>query len=211
MQRRQTAEQDVILHTEKKRKRQSMNTAEYIKNQVWEMKYEMLQSFCGLADNQLKKFISDHWPISWHIQHCMHVIDFMINTHISGKYEIEHYEDYKHWPLLTPASEWEYPSSIELQQRWIKLLNKLIQTIDTLSEKQLNSASKTSYNNELLIESFLRIINHTNTHLRCIWSLVSLLEKGKRLPDQGIWIPKRRLFKKIKSELQQGLKEAGRM
>ncbi len=186
-----------------------MKTSEFLKNQIWEIKYQMLQSFCGQSDDQLKEFKNGHWPISWHIQHSMYVIDFMINMHIYGYYLMNHSENYKHWPLHTPTPEWEYPTSIDLQKRWIKLLNKLILTIDSITEKQLNSASETGYNDEPLIECFLRIINHTNAHIRCIWSIVSIIEKGDRLPEQGMWMPKIALFSKLRKELSDGLQKAG--
>ena len=169
----------------------------------------MLQALSGISSNQIKKSLKGHWPIGWHVQHCMYVIDFIISRHISGAFEIEHYEMLKTRQIEPTSVEWHYPSSIGLQVNWVLLLDSILLKLDKVKSEQLAKFSQTGYRNEPLVEGFLRIINHTNAHLRSIWSLISILEGGLRLPEQGIWMPKSNLFLDLRKDLSERLKIPG--
>ena len=178
-----------------------------LQNQIWELKYQMLQAFCGLSSQELETFVGEHWPIGWHVQHCMVVVDFMINTHVNGDFALPHYPEYKQWPLVPPQTDWPYPSNLELQQKWVELIDGILNLLGNINDNDLDRASKTAYNHEPLIESFLRIINHTHSHIAMISHLTASIHS--RLPEQGIWMPRSDLFSAIKTELAQKLARAG--
>ena len=197
----------VIPRQGSQERKSEMTRIEIIKNQMWELKYQMLQAICGLSDDQIRAFSGDHWPIAWHFQHCTHVLDFMINTHVSGNYTLDHDPEYKGWPLKSPTPEWQYPSILQIQKRWLILVDGILNTLDRINEIDLDGFTETAYNSEPLVESFLRVINHTHTHIATIWKLTSSVHT--RLPDQGIWMPRSDLISTIKTELSQRLAEVG--
>jgi 3-methyladenine DNA glycosylase AlkD len=186
-----------------------MNQVEYIWNQTWELKYQMLQAFCGASEAELQSMPDGHWPMAWHVLHCMNMIDFIINVHLEGEYQLEHEVVYQEWPLVTPEAEWTYPASIELQRRWVVLIDGILSKLTTISVAELQTASATAYGDEPLIENFLRVFNHTNYHLRCIVALRFLQKGTQEFPDQGIWMPKRKMVRALTGELEAGLKEVG--
>jgi 3-methyladenine DNA glycosylase AlkD len=183
-----------------------MNIKQLVLNQLWEQKYEMLQALVGLEINEIRtKGKGNHWPIGWIVEHCICVMDLMINKHITGNWCLTHKESLMRWPLLEPDDTYIYYSSDDLQRKWINSLEITINNINSADESDFQNYSPTGYGKETLLESCLRVINHNNAHLRNIWCQIGLVGNISKWPEQGIWMPKNKVYDAINNELDEEL------
>ena len=187
-----------------------MTTKQYILNQFWEMKYEMLQALAGLTSDEINsRGDCNHWPIGWIVSHCMIVLDNVINRHISGSYSYEHDENISKWPLVVPTKNRHFQDSLVFQEKWLNLINMTINNLTSISDADLQNTSSTGVDNEPLVESCLRAINHANAHLRNIWCFVGQMKIKTKWPEQGIWMPKTEVLSSLRKEMSAGLKKVG--
>jgi hypothetical protein len=79
------------------------------------------------------------------------------------------------WPKREPRPGDAYPSPTEIRARWSDLCDEIVTLVESFSEEDLQR----TYGNEPYINSILRVINHTNSHLRSLWCIL-----GERRVDQ---------------------------
>jgi len=125
----------------------------------------------------------------------------MINTHITGDFCLTHKESLLQWPLIEPDDSYDYLSIDDLQMRWLNAIEITMNNLNSADEAAFHSYSETAFRNEILVESCLRVINHTNAHLRNIWCQIGLIGNTSKWPEQGIWMPKELVYTAIKNEL----------
>lgn len=161
---------------------------EYILHQIREMKREMLVAIGGLTQEELSSHEPlGRSPIAWIVEHCSGNADFFIHAGATGKPCADHEHRFTAWPIIDPRPGESYPSSAEIQARWTKVLDARADAVAKLREAELQSPSK-SFNGEPLVESCLRVINHTNAHLRQIWCIIGSRHVKDRYPQQETWL-----------------------
>lgn len=159
---------------------------EYILYQLKEAKRELTGSITGLSKKELISYSpSNHWPIAWIILHCLRNVDKWLINNITGEFVLKHDEIFDVWPPKKPEEDYEYPDLIELIKRVTIVFEKAIGCILGLKEEEFLNKFSTK---ETLIVSCLRIINHTNSHLRNIWYILGEI-KADKWPVQKTWIP----------------------
>lgn len=180
---------------------------EYILCQMREMKREMLTALSGLNQSDLAfTGPGNELPIGWVVQHCMCVIDTMLVYHISGKKLLRYPPGIDKYPIDPPPPNYAAPLVVDLENEWLNLMDHAIALLRSVDDEQLQSQSATGI--EPLVESCLRSINHTNSHIRAIWCLIVQMGKTDRWPSQPSWMTDRPITL-LRSELQEGLKLAG--
>lgn len=165
-----------------------MTLKSYILHQMREIKREVLAAITDLSDDDLQSFEPcGHWPIAWIVQHCCGIIDSFIYKHITGKAFLIHDVEKIAWPFkVEPKPEDIYPSSIILIERWSTLLEASIAMLEHLDEEKYQD--KFYNHDEPISESCLRVINHTNAHLRNIWCILGEKHIDSKWSEQQTWL-----------------------
>lgn len=165
-----------------------MTFKEYILHQLKEIKREMLNAINDLSKEDLVAFEPcGHWPIAWIVQHCCGIIDSYIYKHITGKAFLTHDVERIAYPFkIEPKPEDVYPELSVLLERWSTLLDASIEQIGSLSEETLND--KFFNHDEEIAVSCLRVINHTNAHLRNIWCILGERRVDTKWAEQSTWL-----------------------
>jgi 3-methyladenine DNA glycosylase AlkD len=184
-----------------------MTLKSYIGCQFGELKREMLYVLTGLRqhDLRLKSKVSPH-PVGWLVQHCMSVIDWAVVRHMTGTQFYSYPAGLSKYPMDAPSKSYTMPTPLELQNRWRALLEHLLMHLSALGEQELQETSATGI--EPLAESCLRAINHTNTHLRGIWSILTHYGRLCKWPTQPMWMPDPTI-EELRRELHKGLRTVG--
>jgi hypothetical protein len=181
-----------------------MTLKAFILCQLREQKHEVLHSITGLVQKELALTSknSPH-PVWWIIKHCMSVIDYIIARHINGQQFFTYPTGLSKYPMDPPNEDDLVPDSIELQTKWKELIDHVTRSLIDLDDEKLQQRSETGI--EPLSESFLRVINHTNTHLRGIWCILTENNVAGKWPTQPLWMEDHNieeLKKELKKQLQ---------
>ena len=146
-----------------------MTFSEYLLHQLREMKREVLTSIEDVPEEDLFSFEPlDHWPIGWIVEHCTEVADKFLWVPVKGSSFHSYAEQVGNWPSREPVPDDNYPSPPEIAQRWSVLCDSVVELVESLSEEEIQR----DYGREPYINSILRVINHTNSHLRSLWCLL---------------------------------------
>jgi hypothetical protein len=148
----------------------------------------MLVAIEGISRDDLEYLEPEHGPIAWIVQHCCANVDFFIHRGITGGFCLEHEHRFRAWPLIEPQPGDLYPPLPQLIERWTRLLYTSIQVFDGLSEERLQEPSRSSDPPEPLVESCLRVINHSNAHIRQIWCILGKRQAKGKWPVQETWL-----------------------
>ena len=174
---------------------------EFIQYQIREIKRELLFAISGLDPEDLEfTGPNGHLPVGWIVQHIMSGIDYTIIYHITGHRLLTYPAGIDKYPIDPPPVDYVYPSIEELQKNWLKLLEHVETLLQSVDEHQLQSQSATGI--EPLVESFLRTINHANSHIRGIWCLLIQMGKMDKWPGQPSWMPDKLLLS-LRSEFEE--------
>jgi DinB superfamily len=164
-----------------------VNLKTYIVFQLKEIRQELLEVLTDLDDKTLKMYsLSGHWPIAWHLQHCCFNIDKWLYSNITGSYLLEHNEIFNIWPPVKPDEDFIYYSNSEIRENIISLFNNILKLIENFID---NDFCKMYNKKEELSVSCLRVINHSNLHLRNIWCIIGEVNLNK-WSEQKSWTPK---------------------
>ena len=163
-----------------------MNKKEYIHFQLREIKREFLASINDIDEKTYNSFTpQDHWPIAWNIEHCCFNIDKWLYSHLEGKFILDHGEIFKKWPPIKPDDNYKYFLLIDTKKRIEKLFANVFEKIISLTDSDFESSFELK---EAFDVSCLRVINHSNSHLRNIWYILGELKISK-WSEQSTWIP----------------------
>ena len=164
-----------------------MTLREYILHQLREAKREMLVAIEGLASEDLTSHEPcGHWPIAWIVQHCCGNVDGFLHRAVTGQPVLEHEDRYRKRPLAEPQPGDTYPELSELAARWTTLWDAVLPLMETLDEEAFQSQPE--HGVEPLVESCLRVINHTNVHLRNIWTILGERRVDDKFAEQQTWL-----------------------
>lgn len=146
-----------------------MTFKEYLLHQLREMRRELLTATEGLEADDLVSFEPvGHWPVAWITEHCTEVADRFLYRPLDGSYLLSYAPHVQNWPKQEPKHGDPYPSLEEMRDRWTRVCDAAIGLVETSTEGDLQR----SYGDEPYINSILRVINHTNSHLRSLWCIL---------------------------------------
>ena len=164
-----------------------MTLKEYILHQVGEARREMLAAVEDLSVDDLTSLEPvGHWPVAWIFQHCCQNVDRFLYAGIEGTNSLEQDRRFSGRPDREPGPGDKYPSLEELKERWAGLLDAVIRGLKKMPDDKLQETP--AGGKEPLVESFLRVINHTNAHLRAIWCIIGERGIDGKFPEQKTWL-----------------------
>lgn len=162
---------------------------DYIVHQLREMKREMLAAIDGLSDEDLTSHEpGGHSPVAWIVCHCLVNVDFFIHRGVTGQWCLRHEDRFHRWPLIDPKPGDAYPGLPELTDRWGRLCDAAAAALEGISPEQLQQPGRSADPPEPLVESCLRVINHSNAHLRQIWCILGRRRVDGKWPTQETWL-----------------------
>ena len=164
-----------------------MTLKEYILHQTREARREMLIAVEGLSGEDLSSLEpGGHWPVAWIVQHCCQNVDRFLYSAIEGRNSLDQNRRFSGRPDQEPRPGDEYPPPEELAGKWSGLLDSVIAGLEKLPDEKLQETPDGG--KEPLVESFLRVINHTNAHLRAIWCILGQRRIDSKFPEQKTWL-----------------------
>ena len=122
-----------------------------------------------------------HWPIAWIVEHCTHTADAFLYRPIHGSFLHEYADHVMSWPKRNPVEGDEYPESEAMATRWSELCDAVVAIVESREEEDLQQ----QHGREPYIQSILRIINHTNSHLRSLWCILGERRVDHKWAEQG--------------------------
>jgi hypothetical protein len=158
-----------------------MTFTEYILHQLREMKRELLTALDGVPEDEIESFEPcGHWPIAWIAEHCSEVADKFLYRTVHGSYLLSYAEHVEKWPSREPKPGDEYPPLGVLQDRWTQICDTVVGFVEDTADEDLQR----EYGKEPYINSILRVINHTNSHLRSLWCILGEKRVDEKFPEQ---------------------------
>ncbi len=146
-----------------------MTFSTYVLHQLKEMKRELLTAIEGLEGEDLTSFEpAGHWPVAWIAEHCTQVADWFLIQSVTGAMQLEYEEQVGNWTEREPREGDSYPPASEIASRWASVCDTITSYVEQATEAELQA----SPGREPYIQSILRIINHTNSHLRSLWCIL---------------------------------------
>ena len=162
-----------------------MTFKDYVLHQLREMKQELLVALEGLPEGEIESFQpAGHWPIAWISEHCTQVADLFLYSAVHGSYLLSYAAHVEDWTSREPKPGDEYPPLGVLQDRWTQVCDSVIGFVNDSTDDDL--AHK--YRTEPYITSILRVINHTNSHLRNLWCILGEKRIDEKWAEQSFRI-----------------------
>ncbi len=165
-----------------------MTQKDYILNQYYQGKHELLQAIDGLTDEQLRAMPLDHWPIAWVVQHLCLAIDYFIIRGNTGEMMQGYDARFTHQPPEKPTPLDVFPRIEEMKKGWSELMDRAIEIIGNLNDEEMDAPSK--HENRMvgalpMAEIILLMEYHLNVHLRNIWTIIGLQGIETKWAEQG--------------------------
>lgn len=158
-----------------------MTFKEYILHHLRETKREVMTALDGLGEADMLSFEpAGHWPIAWIAEHLTATADAFLIKPINGERLLEYHEHVARWPKRNPQPGDPFHKPAEIVSRWEQVCDWITAHVEAVSEADLQE----SPGNEPYIHSILRIVNHTNAHLRNIWCIIGQRRLDHRWPEQ---------------------------
>ena len=158
-----------------------MTFNEYVLHQLREMRRELLTAVEGLNAEDLTSFDpAGHWPVAWIAEHCTEVADKFLCKPTRGEMLLTYAPHVANWTEQAPVASDIYPPLTELEQRWIQVCDAAMQFVESADDDQLQK----EYGIEPYINSILRVVNHTNSHLRSLWCILGERRIDSKFAEQ---------------------------
>ena len=93
-------------------------------------------------------------------------------------------EQVARWTKIEPKPGDPYPAPAEISRRWGDLCDAIFGLVEALSEDELQK----SYGPEPYVTSILRVVNHTNSHLRSLWCILGERRVDHKFAEQQTWL-----------------------
>lgn len=146
-----------------------MTFREYMLHQLREMRRELLDSVSDLDEEDLHSFEPvGHWPVAWIAEHCTDVADIFLYAPLHGGRLHRYAEHVEGRSKREPRPGDAYPPLAEVESRWKAVCDAVIAHVESADEAGLQE----SPGREPYVQSILRVINHTNSHLRSLWCIL---------------------------------------
>jgi len=147
----------------------SMTLKEYVLHQLREMKRELLISLKDVSADDMFSFEPvGHWPVGWIADHCTQVADAFLVAPLNGAQMLEYADQVQNWTTREPVPGDAYPPPAEIADRWSRVCDRIVAHVERTDESKLQE----SPGKEPYIQSILRVVNHTNSHLRSLWCIL---------------------------------------
>ena len=164
-----------------------MTLSVYIVHQLRELRREVLAAVDGLSQDDICSHDpGDHWPIAWILQHLSLNVDRFLYSPHSGSLLLDHEENMLARPRVEPKPGDPYPLKSELTRKWNTIMDAAVDVIESLDDAGLNGTPPNG--REPVVESCLRVINHTNAHLRAVWCILGQRRIDEKYPEQDTWL-----------------------
>lgn len=158
-----------------------MTFKEYILHQLREMKRELLTATGEVTGEDLISFEpAGHWPVAWIAEHCTEVADKFLYRPVHDGYLLSYDAHVENWTKQEPKPGDSYPSLNEIHERWTKVCDAVVSYVESASDEEMQN----TYGIEPYITSVLRIINHTNSHLRSLWCILGERRVDTKFAEQ---------------------------
>ncbi len=158
-----------------------MTFKEYVLHQLREMRRELLIALEDVSEENMLSFEpAGHWPIAWIAEHVTATADRFLVAPIHGEPLLEYHDQVARWPKRPPQPGDEYQTPSAIVDRWKQVCDWICNHVESIGE----SALQESPGPEPYIHSVLRIINHTNSHLRSLWCILGQKRVYDKWPEQ---------------------------
>jgi len=154
-----------------------MTRKEILLFQLKEIRNEFADALADLNQEQLaNKYIGDHNTIGWIACHCLNTFDFFIHSYLTTKslmFENEEYMTFCVYASSPPNEDNPAPDFSGLNDAVNHIFSKCIDLIEALDEDALGKPAPYWEHEDLEFTDgkCVRVINHSNAHLRQIWML----------------------------------------
>jgi hypothetical protein len=146
-----------------------MTFKEYILHQLREMRRELLTAVKDVPTKDLFAFEPcNHWPIGWIAEHCTEVADGWLYTPVQDERMYDYEPQVESWTDREPQPGDTYPEPSAIAGRWAGMCDWIISFVEEAGDDDLQKP----WGREPYINSLLRVINHTNSHLRSLWCIL---------------------------------------
>ena len=146
------------------------------------MRRELLVAISDVPREDVLSFEPQgHWPVAWIVEHCTNVADAFLYAPVHGALLHEYAEHVRKWQERNPIEGDEYPSTEAMESRWTELCDAVLAFVEGASSDDLQR----QYGREPYIQSILRIVNHTNSHLRSLWCILGARRVDHKWAEQG--------------------------
>ena len=161
-----------------------MTRKEILVFQLREIRNEFADALADLTQEQLaKKHIGDHNSIGWIASHCLNNFNFFI-----------HYPQTKS-SILSEGGVYEelgtygYPDLSDLPDVVNKVFGVCIELIEALDEEDFDKSALYWHHEhyESVAGNCVRVINHSNAHLRQIWMQRGAFGDNEHWPLQTLY------------------------
>ena len=162
-----------------------MTFKEYVIHQLREMQRELLVALSDVPREDMVSFEPQgHWPVAWIVEHCTNIADIFLYAPIHRATLHEYTEHVRSWQKRSPQKDDEYPSTEAMKDRWATLCAAVLAFVEEASDDDLQR----QYGREPYIQSILRVINHTNSHLRSLWCTLGARRVDHKWAEQGAFL-----------------------
>ena len=162
-----------------------MTFHQYILHQLREMKRELLAAIADVQPEDLFSFEPcGHWPIGWIVEHCTEVADKFLWGPVTGGSFHDYAEHVDGWQKREPRPGDVYPTPEEIASRWAGLCDAVLALVEGFVEGDLQR----ELGREPYATSVLRVVNHTNSHLRSLWCILGERRVDGKWAEQQTWL-----------------------
>ena len=160
---------------------------DYIRYQFREIRREMIAAVEGLSDDECASFEpANHWPIAWILAHCVDNVDRFLYIHMAESSYVEGKEEITSISRNDPEPGQSFPGIESTLSHWHAVWDKVLTEYENLEEPQLQEKL---FGQEPFVESALRVINHTHSHVASIWCIAGGKRRDEKFPVQQTWMP----------------------
>ena len=133
------------------------------------------ESFTGLTDEEARTFaFPGKNNITWCVMHCLQNLDWFCVTCQGGGKVRDDWDDDR-WDYGCPTPDQSYPSVSEMRQWYSQVRDRARAQLKPATEQDL-LVKRRPFGREISLASYLRMIAHTNVHIRDIWLLRGALD-----------------------------------
>jgi len=152
-----------------------MTRKDIILFQLKEIRNEFADALADLDQEKFaKKHIGDHNPIGWIVCHCLNNFNFFIHFCQTKKSILEgKYEEFSKYASKPPNEDNPPPNFTDLTDAVNYVFGACTELIEAVDEDDFDKPAPYWHhkNFESVVGNCIRVINHSNAHLRQIWML----------------------------------------
>ena len=170
-----------------------MTRKEVLVFQLREIRNEFANALEDVTQEQLTATpIEGRNPIGWIVCHCLHNFNFFLHERQINKSLMSadgKYGEFARYGWDPPTEENPAPDFTNLPNAVDEVFGACIEIVESLEEEALSTLSPYWHhkNFESTVGNCVRVINHSNAHLRQIWLLRGALGDKSHWPGQTLY------------------------